>query len=106
MNKSTYKAIDAAHKRLTELTLDETTATSFSTLLNLPALKDMAENAREDWDNKSERWQESETGQEENDRINSLESMVVELEDVIAILEAAHGYAVEIITDAPEGSFN
>ena len=98
MKKPTYKAIDAAAKVLRSLKLEET--------IKIEELKELAEQARGDYDERSEKWHESEAGEEEIGRIDALDKMVESLERAQDELAEAIVSLEEIETNAPEGAFD
>lgn len=103
MNKPTFRALDAVHTRLTQLIdADNTNALG----INLAGLRQMAESARDDWEQNSDAWQEGERGEAENERIQALEDACDQIEEAISTLTDARDRLTPVIEDAPEGSFN
>jgi hypothetical protein len=95
MKKSDYKAAENIKKSLPIEQLEK--------LLTL--LTELAENAREGYDNKSERWHESEAGEEELARIEALESALESLESSKDGIESARESLESIEENAPEGTY-
>jgi hypothetical protein len=98
MTKKTYKQIDKAFIALRALNLAET--------LQLEALRNAADEAQNDFDDRSEKWQESDLGIEEIERINQLQSVISEIESVVESIQSAVERIEEIQNNAPEGAFN
>ena len=97
MNKATYKSMEKAHKALENL--------FYSSNLDLDELESWLDQARDDWNEKSERWQEGEAGQEEDGRLNELSSAIDEIKALYEARDRAVDHLTSIINDAPEGSF-
>jgi hypothetical protein len=95
MRKHEYKAAESVKK---SLPLEST-----ETLTTL--LRELAENARESYETKSERWQESGSGAEELERVEYLESALESIESARESLESARESLESIEENAPEGSY-
>jgi hypothetical protein len=97
MNKETYKCVDGAFNTVKFINLPNA--------FKLKEMEEVAENARAAWDEKSDHWQESEKGQEENALIEHLERALEEIKAADKALQQAQEELVAIMNDAPEGSF-
>ena len=95
MRKHEYKAAESVKKSLP--------LESLETLTTL--LRELSETARESYDLKSEKWQESGSGAEELERVESLESAFESLESAFESLESAFESLESIEENAPEGSY-
>jgi len=95
MKKHEYKAAESVKKTLP--------IESLETLTTL--LRELSETARESYDLKSEKWQESGSGAEELERVESLESALESLESAFESLESAFESLESIEENAPEGSY-
>ena len=69
MKKPTYKAIDAASKVLRSLNLEE--------IIKIEELRELSEEARGDYDERSEKWQESEKGYDFQEKTDEIENFTV-----------------------------
>jgi hypothetical protein len=95
MKKYEYKAAESVKKSLPLENLE--------TLTTL--LRELSETARESYDMKSEKWQESYHGAEELERVESLESALESLESALESLESALESLESLEENAPEGSY-
>jgi hypothetical protein len=95
MRKHEYKAAESLKKSLPLESLE-----TLNTLL-----RELSETARESYDLKSEKWQESYHGQEELERVESLESALDSIESALESLESAIESLSAIEENAPEGSY-
>lgn len=97
MTKPTYHAIDKLKRALIALDLPTT--------VDLANLHDLADEARQDYDDKSETWQESEKGEEEITRIDQLDGVIAFLDTAAESCKDALDTINDIEADAPEGAF-
>ena len=109
MNKNTYKAIAETADALRLLDLTDaptpTNATPFKTIVKIQKLIERRDHAQADWDERTERWQESEVGEEERERLNALDTAINSIEMAYDELQNALQVLEEIEQNAPEGSF-
>jgi len=98
MTKKAYKAADATFKALRGLNPE--------TLFGFSELQYQAESARDEWENKSEKWQESEAGCDAREQLERLETAVEELEAACNSLVSCQDALTEMQENAPEGSFD
>ncbi len=97
MKKTTYKDIEKAKAEI------ERYKKEIEQLYGL--INDHAERERAEWDEKSESWQGSERGEEEDKLINCVNDVSECLSNITDELESAKESIEEIMNDAPEGSF-
>lgn len=98
MKKSTYKAIDAMNKLLAAGTIPPTEA--------VESLGEAVGDDRATWDDRTEKWQESEAGAEEAERLEKAEAIVEAVTSLREQLDAATEAMNELFEIAPEGAFD
>ncbi len=98
MNKHAYKSINTLKTSLLELDLERR--------VKLSELQDIFDMAQDDFDGHSERWQESDVGLEEQERLDELNQAIQSLTEAVQLIESAISNIETIENNAPEGSFN
>lgn len=106
MTKSQFKKINDITNLLIDLTADETTKEHLSSLLKVDDLREIQETAQDTYDNKSERWQESDAGVSETERIDAIEQAIDSISLAVDELVSAKDALEQIVLNAPNGTFD
>jgi len=99
LRKLNYQAADRAFRGLTEV------IPTLRQKLLPDTLQGGAENARERFDEATERWQASEAGQDEGERLGHFEDAAFEVDEALKSLTKALASLTKLQECAPEGAF-